>query len=133
MVRNLESTLLNINFNENSYSPLTLAFIGDSVFELLVREHLLSKGNRDIKTLNNEKVKIVCCQKQAELIKGIVDILTEEELAVFKRGRNAHSSSVPKNATISDYHAATGLEALFGYLYLKGNILRIRELFSSFL
>lgn len=133
MVRNLESTLLNINFNENSYSPLTLAFIGDSVFELLVREHLLSKGNRDIKTLNNEKVKIVCCQKQAELIKGVVDILTEEELAVFKRGRNAHSSSVPKNATISDYHAATGLEALFGYLYLKGNILRIRELFSSFL
>lgn len=97
-------------------SPLALAFVGDGVYDLFVRERLVCEANRPVKKLNEEK---------------LMPILTEEELDVLKRGRNAHTQHIPKNATSADYHSATALEALLGYLYLAGRIERIRELLKS--
>lgn len=114
----------------NEYSPLTLAFIGDGVYDLLVREYLVTQANRPVGELNRLKVSMVCCKAQAETAKELMPILTEEELSVYKRGRNATTSCTPKNSTKAEYHSATGLEALFGYIYLKGDVNRIRELFS---
>lgn len=112
-------------------SPLALAFVGDGVYDLFVRERLVCEANRPVKKLNEEKVSIVRCSSQAELVKKLMPILTEEELDVLKRGRNAHTQHIPKNATSADYHSATALEALLGYLYLAGRIERIRELLKS--
>lgn len=112
-------------------SPLALAFVGDGVYDLFVRERLVCEANRPVKKLNEEKVSIVRCSSQAKLVEKLMPILTEEELEVLKRGRNAHTQHIPKNATSADYHSATALEALLGYLYLAGRIERIRELLKS--
>lgn len=112
-------------------SPLALAFVGDGVYDLFVRERLVCEANRPVKKLNEEKVSIVRCSSQAKLVEKLMPILTEEELYVLKRGRNAHTQHIPKNATSADYHSATALEALLGYLYLAGRIERIRELLKS--
>lgn len=112
-------------------SPLDLAFVGDGVYDLFVRERLVCEANRPVKKLNEEKVSIVRCSSQAKLVEKLMPILTEEELDVLKRGRNAHTQHIPKNATSADYHSATALEALLGYLYLAGRIERIRELLKS--
>ena len=112
-------------------SPLALAFVGDGVYDLFVRERLVCEANRPVKKLNEEKVSIVRCSSQAKLVEKLMPILTEEELDVLKRGRNAHTQHIPKNATSADYHSATALEALLGYLYLAGRIERIRELLKS--
>jgi ribonuclease-3 family protein len=112
-------------------SPLVLAFVGDGVYDLFVRERLVCEANRPVKKLNEEKVSIVRCSSQAKLVEKLMPILTEEELDVLKRGRNAHTQHIPKNATSADYHSATALEALLGYLYLAGRIERIRELLKS--
>ncbi len=112
-------------------SPLSLAFVGDGVYDLFVRETLVCAANRPLKDLNKLKVEQVRCQAQAKLMQAIEPILTEEEEAVYRRGRNAHTGHTPKNATHADYHTATGFEALLGYLYLCGNIDRIRELISK--
>lgn len=112
-------------------SPLALAFVGDGVYDLFVREKLVCEANRPVKKLNEEKVAIVRCSSQARLVEKLMPILTEEELDVLKRGRNAHTQHIPKNATSADYHSATALEALLGYLYLAGRIERIRELLKS--
>ena len=114
----------------NNLSPLTLAFMGDTVFDLFVRERLICQANRPVNKLHNLASKTVNAASQAEAVKKIMDMLTEEELAVFRRGRNTHTNHKAKNATEGDYHYATGFEALFGYLYLKGNIERLRELFD---
>lgn len=114
----------------NEMSSLTLAFLGDGVFELFVREYLVSKGSCPVKKLHSRAVEMVRCEAQAAaLSESLWNILTEEEQAVVMRGRNAHVGHVPKNASVADYHAATALEALFGYLYLKGELSRLRELF----
>lgn len=110
-------------------SPLTLAFIGDGVFEVFVRESLVCKANCPVKKLHNRAVEQVCCAAQAKAAEKLFPVLTEEEREVYQRGRNAHVNHVPKNAEVADYHAATALEAVFGYLYLKGEISRLRELF----
>lgn len=112
-------------------SPLALAFVGDGVYDLFVRERLVCEANRPVKKLNEEKVSIVRCSSQAKLVEKLMPILTEEELDVLKRGRNAHTQHIPKNATSADYHSATALETLLGYLYLAGRIERIRELLKS--
>ena len=112
-------------------SQLALAFVGDGVYDLFVRERLVCEANRPVKKLNEEKVSIVRCSSQAKLVEKLMPILTEEELDVLKRGRNAHTQHIPKNATSADYHSATALEALLGYLYLAGRIERIRELLKS--
>ncbi len=112
-------------------SPLTLAFLGDGVYELLVREYLVSRGNCPVKKLHNRAVEWVRCEAQAAALgETLWPMLTEEEQAVALRGRNAHVGHVPKNAEVKDYHGATALEALFGYLYLKGETGRLRDLFS---
>lgn len=116
--------------NPGQLRPLSLAFLGDCVFELLVREQLVCGGSRSSKSLHEESVRRVCCSAQAQAAKRLAPVLTPEEAAVFNRGRNAHVGHVPKSASVADYHAATGLEALFGYLYLMGNQARLRELFS---
>lgn len=112
-------------------SPLALAFVGDGVYDLFVREKLVCEANRPVKKLNEEKVSIVRCSSQAKLVEKLMPILTKEELDVLKRGRNAHTQHIPKNATSADYHSATALEALLGYLYLAGKIERIRELLKN--
>lgn len=112
-------------------SPLTLAFVGDGVFDLFVREEIVCSANRPVKELNKLKVERVRCEAQAELFRRLEPVLTEEEADVFRRGRNAHTSHTPKNASNADYHTATGLEALFGYLYLSDRFDRIRELLGT--
>ena len=115
--------------NLNTIPTLNLAFLGDGVFDLLVREHLIATSSAHVGELNQAKVAMVNCKSQAEFAKNLLPILTVEEEEVYKRGRNAKVNSASKHSTLSDYHAATGLEALFGYLYLKGETKRINELF----
>ncbi len=114
-------------------SPLTLAFVGDGVYDLLVREYLVKSANRPVGKLNSIKVSLVNCKSQARFAKEIMPKLTEKELSVYKRGRNSAPKCTPKNSSVADYHSATGLEALFGYLYLNGENDRIKELFSLIL
>lgn len=114
-------------------SPLTLAFVGDCVFELFVREKLVCDANCPVNTLHRQSVQQVCCTAQAADCAVLAPLLTEEETTMLHRGRNAHTNHVPKNASVADYHAATGLECLFGYLYLQGNVQRLRTLFQVLL
>ena len=115
---------------EAPLSPLTLAFVGDVVYELLAREHIVAQGNCPVKKLNAKKVELVCCQAQAKALRQLWPQLTEAERATALRGRNAHVGHVPKNATVEDYHSATALEALFGWLHLQGESARLRQLFA---
>ncbi|MCQ2479585.1 MAG: ribonuclease III [Clostridia bacterium] len=111
-------------------SPLTLAFIGDTVYDLLVREEIICDANRSANDLHALAVKQVKASAQAQAITAIMPELTEEELTIFKRGRNAKTAHIAKNASTCDYHKATGLEAVIGYLYLSGNLQRIKELYN---
>ena len=111
-------------------SVLGLAHIGDGVYELLVRTWLCANGKTTSKGLHNQTVSYVRAPAQARAVEKITEKLSDAEQAVYKRGRNAKVNSVPKNADISDYHSATGLETLFGYLYLRGERDRINELFE---
>lgn len=111
-------------------SPLTLAFIGDTVYDLLVREEIICDANRPANDLHSLAVKKVKASAQAKAITDIMPMLTEKEMAVFKRGRNAKSGHIAKNASTGDYHKATGLEAVFGYLYLTNQTERIIELYE---
>lgn len=113
------------NLDLHTLSPLALAFVGDGVYSLMVRERLLSAANRPVNDLHKLAVDEVRAEAQAAAARRILPLLSEEEAAVFKRGRNAHTAR-----SGADYHHATGLEALFGYLYIGGNIHRVRELFS---
>lgn len=112
-------------------SPGALSFVGDSVFELYVRTQLLADGSRTANKLNQEKVKIVNANAQAQLAIKIKELLTEEEYNIYRRGKNARQHSFAKNQSMADYHKASGLEALLGYLYLKGEDLRIKELLRA--
>jgi len=116
--------------NPKQLSPLNLAFIGDCVYEMLVRETLVADANRPVNDLHRESVKFVSAKAQTAAYEKIKDLLTEEEVAVYKRGRNAKVGHNPKSATQGEYHIATGVEALFGYLYLTEQDARIRELFQ---
>ncbi|RVU55063.1 Mini-ribonuclease 3 [Anaerosphaera multitolerans] len=121
------------DYDENSIkelSPLALAFLGDAVFELLVRSFILNK-NKNPKKLHVEAIGYVKAKAQADFINKIKDELTEEEYMVYKRGRNTKSHTVPKNANVNEYREATGLECLFGYLYLLDRGNRILDLFEK--
>lgn len=111
-------------------SPLSLAYIGDAAFEILVRSEILDLRKNPNK-LHKESIKYVRAKGQRELFEKTEEKLTEEEYKIFKRGRNAKSHTVPKNADPIDYRIATGLEALFGYLYLLKRYNRIREIFKE--
>lgn len=119
-----------IETNPKQLSPLNLAFIGDCIYEILVRETLVCSANRPVNDLHRESVKFVSAKAQTEAFTKIKDLLTEEETAQFKRGRNAKTGHSPKSATDAEYHTATGVEALFGYLYLTEQTDRIKELFT---
>lgn len=114
----------------NAYSPLTLAFLGDSVYDTLVREKLLKIANMPVAKLHSAKVKLVCAEFQSEAYDRIAPLLDERELAVLKRGRNATGNTVPKHADAAEYRRATALECLLGYLFLIGRTDRIRNLFD---
>ena len=111
-------------------SPLTLAFVGDGVYDLLVREYLVRQADRPVGELNKTKVAMVNCKSQAQFASKLMPHLSENEVAVYKRGRNAAPKSIAKNGTVAEYHSATGLVCLFGYLYLSGEKGRIDELFD---
>lgn len=114
----------------NQYSPLTLAFLGDSVYEQLVREKLVLEANMPVGKLHVYAVKRVRANFQSKAFDVITPILTEEETTIMKRGRNATGNTVPKSSNPVEYRRATALECLFGYLYLKGETQRIQELFE---
>lgn len=114
-----------IQVDLHGVSPLNLAFVGDGVYDLMVRERLVCLANRPNKELHQLAVKQVRAEAQAVALDKLLPLLSEGEAAVYRRGRNAHTSR-----SGGDYHKATGLEALFGYLYLSGQVDRIRELFN---
>ena len=112
-------------------SNLGLAHIGDCVYELLVRSYIVAHGGVTNQTMHSMTVDMVKAHAQSAAMETLLPLLTEEELAVYKRGRNSRVHSVPKNAELGDYHAATGLECLFGWLYLGGRHERINQLFAA--
>ena len=114
-----------------TYSPLTLAFIGDSIYDLVIRTAIVENGNAPVNKLHKRVSKLVQASAQADLYFVIKDQLTEEEMSMFKRGRNAKSFTSAKNAGIVEYRTATGLEALLGYLYLTDQIDRMMELIKQ--
>ena len=116
--------------NVNLLSPSVLAFVGDAVYGLMVRTRL-AEINRSSGDLHSLSVKYVSAVAQAEAFKVIEDLLNEKELMIFRRGRNFHTGNTPKSATAGEYHAATGLECLFGYLHLSGQNDRAQELFEK--
>ncbi len=111
-----------------TYSPLVLAYIGDGVFDLIVRSFMVNKGNIPVNKLHHRTSAVVKAESQAKMIDFLEDKLTEEELAVYKRGRNAKSHTSAKNASIQSYRKATGFEALIGYMYMLGQNERMMEL-----
>ena len=135
MENNLYNLLKNtIDFHDKRdlsvYSALNLAYMGDAVFEILVRTRVLSQAKTSVKNLHLSSKDMVKASSQSNMYNDLLEHLTEEEVAIIKRGRNAKSYSKAKNASMADYKRATGLEALFGYLYLKSDIKRILELFK---
>ena len=112
--------------NAYQYSPLALAYMGDSILDLLVKKYFVTHSNMQPHKYHVEVSKIVKAVNQADYIDRIMEELSEDELDVYKRGRNTNTHSKAKNATMGQYHKATGLEALYGYLYLKGDMDRLQ-------
>lgn len=115
----------------NAISALGLAHLGDAVFEVMVRSWLCTNGRTLVRNLHRETVAHVCAPAQARRMERMLPLLNEEELACYRRGRNTHVHGIPKNATHEEYSKATGLECLFGWLYLSGSIDRLNELFTK--
>ena len=123
-----------MNFSKNqvnAISSLGLAHMGDGVFELLCRSYLCAEGGKNVGNLHKATIAMVKAPAQARLTEKLLPLLTEEELTFYRRGKNAHVHAVPKSATREEYAKATGLEALFGALYLMGRTQRLNELFRS--
>ncbi len=110
------------------YSPLTLAYIGDGIYDLVIRTLVINRGNKQVQKLHQETSALVQASAQSRMMRVLQDKLTEEEHAVYKRGRNAKSVSPAKNQSVTDYRRATGFEALMGYLYLKKDWKRMLKL-----
>ena len=111
--------------------PLALAFLGDAVYEIYIRRYVIEKGFRTVSAMHRETIKFVKAKSQCEAVKKLLPLLTEEEAAVVRRGRNANPHTVPKNADMADYRYATALESLFGYLYLMGSSQRLEALMKA--
>ena len=126
-----KSIKTNEKTNINEISTPALAYLGDCVIELLVRRHLVLSGIGTSKSLNKTALEYVSAPSQAEAVKNILPLLTEEEEGYFRRGRNIGHTNVPRRATVAEYRAATGMETLFGYLHLTGQTERAEELFSK--
>ncbi|MDE6671219.1 MAG: ribonuclease III [Ruminococcus sp.] len=112
------------------YSPLALAFLGDSVYDTLVRDYLLRRANMPVAKLHTAKIKLVCAEFQSSVYENVAEILTEKEISVLKRGRNSTGNTIPKHAEAVDYRRATAIECLFGYLFLTGQEERISQIFN---
>ena len=110
-----------------SYSPLALAYIGDAVYELIIRTKVMNHGSTQVNNMHKKSARLVNAKAQADIIRSLVEgeELTPEEITVYKRGRNAKSATTAKHATVADYRTATGFEALCGYLYLNGRLERL--------
>ena len=114
-----------------TYSPLTLAYIGDAIYDLIIRTLIVKQGNSRPEKMHKRASALVKASAQAEMIERLLPMLTEEEHAIYKRGRNAKSYTMAKNATMLDYRKATGFEALMGYLYLKEDMNRLIDLVKA--
>ncbi len=119
-----------VNGTYSSFNPLVLAYMGDAYYETLVRRYLIANGDCRISDLNQTAKKYVTAVSQSKAVDAVLPYLSENELAVFKSGRNAKSAHSSKSASIGDYRRATGLESLFGWLYISGETKRADELFS---
>lgn len=117
--------------NADEAAPLLLAYIGDAVYEVVVRTIVISKGNRPVEKLHRESIAYVNAATQARMIEALMESLSDTEASVYRRGKNAKSNTSAKNASLKDYHKATGFEALVGYLYLKGENVRMMELIKK--
>ena len=115
----------------NAISNLGLAHMGDCVFEILCRGYLCARGGKNVGNLHRDTINLVKAQSQAVFADKLLPLLTEEELAFYRRGKNSHVHAVPKSCTPAEYAKATGLEALFGALYLMGRTDRVNELFKA--
>ncbi len=114
----------------NGYSPLVLAYLGDAVYELVIRTRVVNRGNTQVNKMHRMTAGLVKAEAQAKMYMLLEEELTEEEQAVYRRGRNAKSATMAKHATMRDYRMATGFEALMGWLYLSGRLERLTELVS---
>ena len=130
-IEKLDSLAADVDYR--TLSGLSLAFIGDAVYELLIRKYILSRGEARVKDLHKDTVRLVNADFQADMTDVLLPQLYEDELAVFKRGRNAHAGHTPKNKSEAQYHKSTGFEALIGYLYLKKDFERLEFIFSEVL
>ena len=110
------------------YSPLVLAYVGDAVYEIMIRTKVVNGGSVQVNKLHKHSAALVKAETQAKMVMALMEEFTEEEMAVYKRGRNAKSYTMAKNASMVDYRKATGFEALMGYLYLKDEFPRVVEL-----
>ncbi len=119
-----------MTFHRGDYSPLVLAYLGDSFFETLARAYLIGNGDCKTSDLNQASKKIVTAAGQSRIVESILPLLNEEETAIFKSGRNAKSAHHSKSASILDYRRATGLECLYGYFWISGQTERAKELFE---
>ena len=131
MLNNIKNNFKITEKTPEQIGPLKLAYLGDAVYEMIIRTMLMDERERPVKKMNKKAQSLVNATTQAEIAAVIMDDLTDEEKAVFLRGRNAKSSSVSKHSDIHDYRIATGLESLFGYLYLKDDMERAVELVKS--
>lgn len=129
--KELEEKLDTKNLDLRTYSPLTLAFIGDSIYDLIIRTMVVKEANRSNHVLHKKCAKLVKAETQSIMMDGLLELLTEEEEHIYKRGRNAKMATMAKNAPMSDYKKATGFEALMGYLYLKGEQERLLQLVAA--
>ncbi|MDE6232663.1 MAG: ribonuclease III [Lachnospiraceae bacterium] len=118
------------NVDADTYSPLTLAYIGDAIYEIVIRTMVVSWANIQVNKLHKKSSALVKAQTQAQIIKLLFDDLDDREMTIYKRGRNAKSFTKAKNATVIDYRMATGFEALMGYLYMSHKSERMMELIS---
>lgn len=125
-IMNIEDNLKGEDLN--SYSPLVLAYIGDAVYEMYVRTLIVSEGNAPVNKIHKKAVKFVKAKAQADMVHKLMDILEPDELDFVRRGRNAKSGNIPKNADVTEYRYATGFETLLGYLYMKKDYIRLQEI-----
>ena len=127
------SVLDQINITESAltqYNPLVLAYVGDAVYEVFIRTLLVSKGNMSVHKLHKNSINYVKAKAQSDIIHRIMELLTQEEMDIVRRGRNAKSGTIPKNADVTEYKYATGFESLIGYLYLKKDFNRLIQILN---
>ena len=127
----LEKEITGQKLRPEEYSPLLLAYVGDAVYEMFVRTHLVKQGNLPVNELHRLAKGFVSAKAQSDAVSRLESELTDEEVRIYKRGRNAKSATVPKNADVGDYRRATGIEALIGFLYLKGEFDRLYEIMEK--